>query len=113
MPFDVSTVRDQFPILRREFDGTPLHYLDNAASAQMPQTVIDRVAHHETTNRANVLRGVHRLAEAATQAYEDARTTVARYINAYRTEEVIFTSGTTSGIKPGRAFVWRQSQRRR
>ena len=98
MPFDVSTVRDQFPILRREFDGTPLHYLDNAASAQMPQTVIDRVAHHETTNRANVLRGVHRLAEAATQAYEGARTTVARYINANRTEEVIFTSGTTSGI---------------
>jgi len=98
MPFDVDAIRHQFPILRREFDDTALHYLDNAASAQTPQVVVDAVANHETTSRANVLRGVHHLAEAATQAYEDARRTVARYINADRVDEVVFTSGTTAGI---------------
>ncbi len=98
MPFDVATVRPQFPVLNREFDGVPLHYLDSAASAQIPQSVIDAVAHHDAARRANVLRGVHRLAEEATQAYEDARRVVARYLNANRPEEVIFTSGTTAGI---------------
>ena len=98
MPFDVNDVRRQFPILNREFDGHPLRYLDNAASAQMPQTVIDAVTRHETMSRANVLRGVHHLAEEATLAYEEARRTVARYVNANRAEEVVFTSGTTAGI---------------
>ena len=98
MPFDVDVIRQQFPILSREINGTALHYLDNAASAQVPQAVVEAVTKHETTNRANVLRGVHHLAEAATQAYEDARLTVARYLNAGRADEVVFTSGTTAGI---------------
>lgn len=98
MPFDVAAVRTQFPVLKRAFDGVPLHYLDNAASAQMPRAVIDAVARHDGTRRANVLRGVHRLAEEATGTYEDARRTVARYLNANRPEEVVFTSGTTAGI---------------
>ncbi|MDA0261811.1 MAG: SufS family cysteine desulfurase [Proteobacteria bacterium] len=98
MRFDAEAVRREFPILARQVDGTPLHYLDNAASAQMSQAVIDAVTDHEMNHRANVLRGVHRLAEEATQAFEDARFTVAGYINAQRVEEVIFTSGTTAAI---------------
>ena len=98
MPFDVAAIRKQFPILQREFDGVSLHYLDNAATAQMPQVVVDALINHETTKRANVLRGVHHLAEEATQAYEDARATTAHYINAADVSEVIFTSGTTAGI---------------
>ena len=98
MPFDVDAVRDQFPILQRAFDGVALHYLDNAASAQVPQSVVNAMAQHDSTKRSNVLRGVHHLAEEATQAYEDARHVVAQYLNASCPEEVIFTSGTTSGI---------------
>ena len=71
--FDVETIRAQFPILAREVNGTALHYLDNAATTQVPQTVLDAIVDHETRSRANVLRGVHALAEAATKAYESAR----------------------------------------
>ncbi|MCW9002992.1 MAG: cysteine desulfurase, partial [Rhodospirillales bacterium] len=73
-------------------------YLDNAATAQIPQTVIDAITAHETTHRANVTRGVHALAEAATEAYEGARHIVARYMNATADSEVVFTYGTTSAI---------------
>ena len=77
MSFDVAAVRRQFPILSQIIDGQPVHYLDNGASAQTPEAVLDAVRTYETTSRANVLRGVHRLAERATEAYENARIEVA------------------------------------
>ena len=77
MSFDVAAVRRQFPILSEIIDGRPVHYLDNGASAQTPLAVLDAVRTYETTGRANVLRGVHRLAERATEAYENARAEVA------------------------------------
>jgi cysteine desulfurase / selenocysteine lyase len=73
MSFNVAAVRRQFPILSEIIDGQPVHYLDNGASAQTPDAVLDAVRAYETTGRANVLRGVHRLAERATEAYENAR----------------------------------------
>ena len=73
MAFDVAALRAEFPILATEVHGKPLHYLDNAATSQMPQAVLDKVVAHETHTRANVLRGVHTLAERATDAYEEAR----------------------------------------
>ncbi len=97
MVFDAAAVRAQFPILKREVQGHPLHYLDNAATTHLPQAVIDAIARHETHDRANVLRGVHTLAEAATEAYENARAEIAQYLNV-NSEEVVFTSGTTGGI---------------
>lgn len=96
--FDVAAVRAQFPILKREIDGNPLHYLDNAATAQMPAAVVDAVTVHETRHRANVMRSIHHLAEEATEAFEDARAQVARYINAADPNEVVFTSGTTGAL---------------
>ncbi len=97
MTFDPQALRNQFPVFRTELDK-PLYYLDNAASSQMPQAVIDAVTHYETHSRANVSRGVHRLAEAATECYDQARQTVARYMGATTPQEVIFTSGTTDSI---------------
>ena len=96
--FDVAAVRRQVPILAGPPGGTPLHYLDNSATSQVPQPVLDALVRHETTSRANVLRGVHRLAEAATAAYEDARAELARYVGAAAPEEIVFTSGTTGAI---------------
>lgn len=98
MSFDPATFRARFPIFRAPTDGPPLHYLDNGATAQVPQAVIDAVARHDSTARANVKRGVHRLAEAATEAYETARLSAARYLNVASPREVIFTSGTTGAI---------------
>jgi cysteine desulfurase / selenocysteine lyase len=98
MSFDVEALRSQFPILDRTVHGKPLHYLDNSATAQVPNTVLDAVERHEITHRANVLRGIHYLAEAATEAYENARLDVARFVNAADASEVVFTSGTTSAI---------------
>ncbi len=98
MSFDPHAVRAQFPLLVEPPGGGPLHYLDNAATAQVPQAVLDAVNRHEVTARANVLRGVHRLAEAATAAYDDARATVAEHIGAGAPDEVIFTSGCTAAI---------------
>ncbi|MEX2648429.1 MAG: SufS family cysteine desulfurase [Alphaproteobacteria bacterium] len=93
--FDAAAIRRQFPI----FDRHPtLHYLDNAATAQMPRSVLDAVIEHETASRANVLRGVHRLAEAATAAYEAARAEIAGYLGAGDPDEVVFTGGTTASI---------------
>ncbi len=98
MAFDVTALRRSFPILNLKVHGGPLHYLDNAATSQIPLAVLNALERHETTARANILRSVHFLAEAATEAYEDARTALAEYINAYSSEEVIFTSGCTSAI---------------
>jgi len=97
--FDAAAVRAQFPIFANApSGGPPLHYLDSGATSQTPQPVIDAVAGFEATARANVRRGAHRLAEAATVAYEDARAAVARYVNAATPGEVVFTGGTTAAI---------------
>ena len=98
MAFDVRAIQAQFPILSHPVHGQPLHYLDNAATAQVPQAVLNAILHHETTARANVLRSIHALAEAATEAFEGARADCARYLNARNPEEIIFTSGCTGAI---------------
>jgi cysteine desulfurase / selenocysteine lyase len=97
MNFDVAVVRGQFPILAEIIDGKPVHYLDNGASAQTPDDVLDAVRAYETTGRANVLRGVHRLAERATDAYENARAEVAAFLGV-PPMEVVFTGGCTAAI---------------
>ncbi len=97
MSFDVASVRRQFPILSEIIDGKPVHYLDNGASAQTPNAVLDAVRKYETTGRANVLRGVHRLAERATEAYENAREEVAHFLGV-QPMEIVFTGGCTAAI---------------
>ncbi len=98
MSFDVASLRAEFPILRERPGGRPIHYLDNAATAQTPQIVIDAVSRHEATSRGNIFRGIHRLAEMATEAYQRARGDVARYCGTSDPDEVVFTAGTTAGI---------------
>ncbi len=107
---DVERVRADFPILKLEVGGNPLVYLDNAASSQMPQQVIDRLARYQSTQHANIHRAVHTLSEVATAEYEEARRKLARFINAKEEREVIFTSGTTEAINTvmhgyGRKFI--------
>jgi cysteine desulfurase/selenocysteine lyase len=97
MSFDVASLRAQFPILSEIVNGQPLHYLDNGASAQCPLAVLDAVRKYETTGRANVVRGVHALAERATEAYEDAREEVARFLGV-QAREIVFTGGCTAAI---------------
>jgi cysteine desulfurase/selenocysteine lyase len=94
----VQRIRGDFPILRRHVRGKPLVYLDNAATTQKPQAVIDRIVRYYTEENSNVHRGVHYLSEIATAAYEDARSTVKRFINARSEKEIIFTRGTTESI---------------
>ncbi|MDA9396064.1 cysteine desulfurase [Bradyrhizobium sp. CCBAU 45394] len=96
--YDVARVRQDFPALAMQVYGKPLVYLDNAASAQKPQVVLDRMTQAYTSEYANVHRGLHYLANAATEAYEGGRTKVAQFINAGRTEEVIFTRNATEAI---------------
>ncbi|MHB1198958.1 MAG: SufS family cysteine desulfurase [Polaromonas sp.] len=96
--FDVARVRADFPILKLTVAGKPLVYLDNAASSQMPQPVIDRLLRYQTSEHANIHRAVHYLSETATSAYEAARVKLQRFINAREAREVIFTSGATEGI---------------
>jgi cysteine desulfurase/selenocysteine lyase len=96
--YDVTRIREDFPILAMEVYGKPLVYLDNAASAQKPKAVLDRLHHAYTAEYANVHRGLHYLANAATEAYEDAREKVARFINAGRKEEIVFTRNATEAI---------------
>ncbi|HAL37408.1 MAG TPA: cysteine desulfurase CsdA [Polaromonas sp.] len=108
--FDVARIRADFPILKLTVGGKPLVYLDNAASSQMPQPVIDRLVRYQTTEHANIHRAVHYLSETATTAYEAARVKLQRFINAREEREVIFTSGTTDGINLvmqgwGRKFI--------
>lgn len=95
---DFNALRRDFPILQQKVYGKPLVYLDSAASSQKPQAVIDALVHYYSKDHANVHRGVHALSERATQAYEDARAKVKRFINAEREEELIFVSGATEGI---------------
>jgi cysteine desulfurase/selenocysteine lyase len=108
--FDVERIRADFPILKLKLGGKPLVYLDNAASSQMPQQVIDRLVRYQTTQHANIHRAVHTLSEIATAEYEEARGKLARFINAREEREVIFTSGTTDAINLvmhayGRKFI--------
>ena len=98
LPFDVAGIRAEFPILFREVYGKPLVYLDNGASAQKPRAVIEAISHAYSFEYANVHRGLHYLANATTNAYEKARATVARYLNAPSTDEIIFTRGATEAI---------------
>ncbi len=96
--FDVSAIRRDFPILSREVYGKPLVYLDNAASAQKPKAVIDAMVHSMTAEYANVHRGLHFLSNAATQAFEDARESVRRFLNAPSKDQIIFTRNATEAI---------------
>jgi cysteine desulfurase/selenocysteine lyase len=98
MSFDPYAARAEFPILQRRINGRPLAYLDSAASAQKPQAVIDAMVHTMTHSYANVHRGIHTLGNEATEAYEGARETVARFINAAGPHEVVFTKGATEAI---------------
>ncbi|MEM1102391.1 MAG: aminotransferase class V-fold PLP-dependent enzyme, partial [Pseudomonadota bacterium] len=98
MTYDVAAVRRDFPILAREVNGKPLVYLDNGASPQKPQAVIDAVSHAYSHEYANVHRGLHYLSNVATEKYEAVRGTLARFLNAPSEEEIVFTSGTTEGI---------------
>jgi cysteine desulfurase/selenocysteine lyase len=93
-----AAMRADFPILHQDINGHPLVYLDNAASSQRPQSVIDAMVEYETHNHANVHRGVHTLSHRATDAYEGAREKVQRFINAPSPAEIIFTRGTTEAI---------------
>ena len=96
--YDVSKIREDFPILGMQVYGKPLVYLDNAASAQKPKVVLDRIQHAYTHEYANVHRGLHYLANAATEAYEGARDLVKGFLNAPRREEIIFTRNATEAI---------------
>src|SRR5437588_7068463 len=89
--YDVMRVREDFPALSLKIYGKPLVYLDNAASAQKPVAVLERMRQAATTEYANVHRGLHYLANAATEAYEGARSKVCKFLNAGRSEEIIFT----------------------
>ena len=96
--FDVEKIRRDFPILSQKIHGKPLVYLDNAATSQKPQVVIDAVSHYYAADNSNVHRGLHRLSERATEAYEGARVKAQRFLNAAHSREIIFVRGTTEGI---------------
>jgi len=108
--FDLEKIRADFPILKLKIDGKPLIYLDNAASSQMPQQVIDRLVQYQTTQHANINRAVHYLSEVATMEYHNARCKLQQFVNAREDREIIFTSGTTDSINLvmhgyGRKFI--------
>src|SRR6266850_4994292 len=88
--FDVERVRRDFPILAQRINGRPLVYLDNSASSQRPQVVIDAIDHYYRESHANVHRGVHTLSQRATESFEGAREKVRRFLNARSTREIIF-----------------------
>jgi len=96
--FDVKKVRKDFPILSRSVNGQPLVYLDNAATSQTPKQVVEVISDYYYRYNANIHRGVHKLSQEATDAYEKARTTIQTHFNAAHPHEIIFTSGTTESI---------------
>ncbi|KAF6582166.1 cysteine desulfurase [Paenibacillus sp. EKM211P] len=95
---NTALIREQFPILHQEINGHPLVYLDNAATSQKPLAVIEAIKHYYEFDNSNVHRGVHTLGSRATDAYEGAREKVARFLNAKRSQEIIFTRGTTTAL---------------
>jgi cysteine desulfurase/selenocysteine lyase len=97
-PLDVAALRREFPVLSQTVRGKPLTYLDNAASSQRPQVVIDSISHYYETTHANVHRGVHTLSQQATDLFEGARETVRRFVNARSTKEIVFVRGTTEAV---------------
>ena len=96
--FDVRKIREDFPILKQKMHGKPLVYLDNAATTQKPQAVLDSILRYYTQECANIHRGVHWLSEEATRDYEQARAKVRDFIHARDDKEIIFVRGTTEGI---------------
>ena len=102
---DVYSIRQQFPVLNREVKGKPLIYLDNAATSQKPQAVIDALVNYYSNYNANIHRGIHTLAEEATMAFENTRDAVQQFINAESREQIVFTRGTTEGINLV-AYTW-------
>lgn len=98
MSFDVKAIREQFPILNQRINGKPLIYLDNGASSQKPQKVIDAITTYYSTINSNVHRGIHTLSQLATNQMEEAREKVQHFIGAQKSHEIIFTKGTTEGI---------------
>lgn len=98
MGFDIDKIRADFPILSRQVNGKPLVYLDNGASAQKPQVVIDAISHAYAQEYANVHRGLHYLSTVATEKYEGVRGTIARFLGVRDQDEIVFTSGATEGI---------------
>src|SRR2546423_450945 len=108
--FDVTRIREDFPVLHQLVNGKPLVYLDNSASSQVPQVVIDRGSLYLEEEHSNIHRGVHYLSQKATTAYEGAREKVKRFINAREARECIFVRGATEGINLvmhgyGRKFI--------
>ena len=109
-PFDLDAIRADFPILQQQVKGKPLVYLDNAATTQKPQAVIDALSRYYSTINSNVHRGAHTLSDLATREFEGARKTVQRFLNAPHSREIIWTRGTTESINLvahsyGRAFL--------
>jgi len=96
--FDVARIREDFPLLKQTVNGKPLVYLDNAATSQKPQSVIDALVRYYTTVNSNVHRGVHTLSQLATDDYEAARSKARKFINAAEDHELIYVRGTTEGI---------------
>ena len=96
--FDVRKIREDFPILKQKMHGKPLVYLDNAATSQKPQAVIDALVNYYTQYNANIHRGVYLLSERSTQAYEDARVKLQRFLNAAEAREIVYVRGSTEGI---------------
>lgn len=105
MSFDVEAIRQQFPILHQEVNGKPLVYLDNGATTQKPESVIEAIANFYRFDNSNVHRGAHTLSDRSTVAFESARETVRAFLNARKIEEVIWTKGTTEGVNLI-AFSW-------
>lgn len=102
---NVLKIREDFPILKREVNGKPLIYFDNAATSQKPSVVIEALGRYYSEYNANIHRGIHKLAEEATLAHEEAREKVAKFINANRTEEIVFTRNATEAINLV-AYTW-------
>jgi cysteine desulfurase/selenocysteine lyase len=96
--FDITKIRNDFPILSRTVNGKPLVYFDNGATAQKPQAVIDALTHYYSNQNSNIHRGVHTLSREITIAYEEARQTIASHIHAKSASEIVFTRGTTESI---------------
>ena len=102
---NVNKLRSEFPILSREVNGKQLVYLDNGASSQKPQVVIDAISNAYSNEYSNVHRGLHYLSNLATDNYENVRSIVQKFLRAEHEEEIVFTSGTTEGINLA-AYAW-------
>src|SRR6056297_127336 len=104
-PLDVEAIREEYPSLQREFDGEQVVYLDNAATTQTPERVVETIADYYRTTNANVHRGVHQLSQEASIAYEEAHDRVAEFIGAEGREEIVFTKNTTEAMNLV-AYAW-------